>query len=316
MRRPSFRSLETLGTLKTTILITTKNRRDELRRALKSISEQTAPLEVIVIDDGSSDGTLDMVRKEFPAVRTIRSDVSLGLIMQRNLGIEAAAGDIVISIDDDVEMVDRETVRKTIADFNDPRVAVVGIPFFEFRRGSVSNRQFPPDRSQTWVTDSFFGGAHAVRRDIFLGIGGFDASLQRQGEEFDLALRLLDAGYVVRLGSSNPMEHHEAPRRSDGTNIRLGARNDILRAWKLVPMPYLAGRMAKTVVHWLSVGAREKSVVSVVRGLGEGITASGGKHQTRRPVSREAYRADRALRHHGPLALAEVVERLPPRAPL
>ena len=59
--------------MKASIVITTKNRKESLRRAIASAVMQTIPVEIIVIDDGSTDGTSEMVTSEFPQVRLERA---------------------------------------------------------------------------------------------------------------------------------------------------------------------------------------------------------------------------------------------------
>src|SRR5437016_3111522 len=83
------------------ILIATRNRKEELRVALASAFAQTAQSEVVVIDDGSSDGTPDMVRAEFRQAVLLRRDESRGLIVRRNEGARLTKGDVIFSIDDD-----------------------------------------------------------------------------------------------------------------------------------------------------------------------------------------------------------------------
>ncbi|MBI1784724.1 glycosyltransferase family 2 protein, partial [Candidatus Sumerlaeota bacterium] len=67
------------------IIITSKNRKELLRRTLRETMRQTyRPLEVAVFDDGSTDGTEEMIRAEFPSVRVERSAQSKGYIRSRN----------------------------------------------------------------------------------------------------------------------------------------------------------------------------------------------------------------------------------------
>ena len=67
-----------------TVVITTKNRKDELRTALQSTLRQTVAVEILVFDDGSTDGTSQMVAAEFPQARLHRVEQSLGIIEARN----------------------------------------------------------------------------------------------------------------------------------------------------------------------------------------------------------------------------------------
>ena len=101
--------------LSATIVIPTKNRQDDLRRAIVSCLNQTVPLEVLVIDDGSTDGTAEMVKREFPNIIFHREEVSKGATVERNRGVKMASGSIVFSIDDDADFPSRHTVEQTLA---------------------------------------------------------------------------------------------------------------------------------------------------------------------------------------------------------
>src|SRR5262245_32778114 len=89
--------------MRASIVIATKDRKDELRRAITSAIRQTEPVEILVLDDGSTDGTSEMVKSEFPQVRLERTPVPLGYVAQRNRAALFCSGEIIFSIDDDAE---------------------------------------------------------------------------------------------------------------------------------------------------------------------------------------------------------------------
>jgi glycosyltransferase involved in cell wall biosynthesis len=84
-----------------TVVITTRNRRYELRHAIASALSQSACPDILVIDDGSTDGTSQMVKREFPEVLLRRFHHSQGYIAQRNRAVEIAQTQVIFSLDDD-----------------------------------------------------------------------------------------------------------------------------------------------------------------------------------------------------------------------
>jgi glycosyltransferase involved in cell wall biosynthesis len=288
--------------MKATIIITTKNRCDELRVALNSCIIQTGDPEILVIDDGSDDGTSGMVKAEFPQVRLITKDRSEGLIARRNLGAELATGDVIFSIDDDAEFSSPHVVEQTLADFDDPRIAVVAIPLVE---PNYANRkmQWPPDSDGTWISYTFKGTAYAARRDLFFKVGGFWAELVHQGEENDLAIRLLDRGYVIRLGRADPIIHYESPKRDLRRMHFYGRRNDLLFAVRNVPAKYLPVHMVGTTINGLRYSFKAKQRSSMYSGLAKGWLDSFGADIGRSPVSAKAYKLYRKLKKQGEVQL-------------
>ena len=130
------------------IAICTKDRRDELRAALTSAFEQDGDVEVLVYDDGSSDGTSDLVKADFPDARLWRGETSIGPTGGRNKLFGEARAPIVISLDDDAVFQSPIVVRETLRDFGHPRVGSVAIPMIDRPRGQVLHpRRRIPARS-------------------------------------------------------------------------------------------------------------------------------------------------------------------------
>ena len=295
--------------LTATVVITTKDRSDELRTALRSAVAQEGPVDVLVVDDGSTDGTTDMVRTEFPEVRVERSEISRGYIAQRNAAARLATADVLISIDDDAEFRSPRSVADTLADFEHPRIGAVAIPGVDVRYGPEV-RQAPPNRNGAWITPSYWGTAHAVRRELFLELGGYREELREMFEEVDFCLRLLDAGYATRLGRAEPLHHYESPKRVQPRKVFYVWRNNIWHALRNVPLPYAPVRAAKITATALAWGVRNRQLRVVVRALGTACREAPSQLAERAPVSRSTYRLDHDLRRRGPLRLEEILPRL------
>jgi glycosyltransferase involved in cell wall biosynthesis len=294
--------------MRASVVIITKNRRDELRAAIASALTQSVQLEVLVVDDGSTDGTSDMVRAEFPVVRLERSTESLGYVVQRNQAARLASGDIIFSLDDDAEFSTPRVVKQTLEDFDDPRIGAVAVPYVEPKK---VNRlmQSPPDTSSIWITDTFIGTAHALRRDLFLALGGYREPLFHQGEEGDFTLRLLEAGYLVRLGRSDSIRHWESPKRDFRRMDFYSCRNAILFATSNVPWPALPVHLAATTFNCLRWSLSPRRLWLRLKGVIAGYQDSAD--YPRRPVSWSVYLLHRELKKQGSRRLAEIEKRLP-----
>jgi glycosyltransferase involved in cell wall biosynthesis len=294
------------------VVITTKNRKDDLRNALASAVAQDVPLEVLVIDDGSTDGTSDMVRAEFPSVRLHREEQSGGLIVRRNQGARMATTPLIVSIDDDAAFPSPRTIGQTVAEFDHPRIGAVAIPFIDVKK-SPAVRTRAPDAPGIWLAANYIGTAHALRKDVFVAVGGYREILFHQGEEVDYCARMLDAGYVTRLGRADPIHHFESPKRDFSRMDLFGRRNDVLFAWHNVPMPYLIPHVLATTVNGTAFGFRCGRPFRMMRGLGRGYRAVPAQWSLRRPISSATYRLFRRLRKATtPLSLQEIEPDLPP----
>jgi len=290
-----------------TVVITTKNRKEALRNAITSALSQSARPEVIVIDDGSSDGTSDMVHAEFPQARVYRVEVSLGLIRQRNRGAQLATGDVIFSIDDDAAFSSPHVVSQTLAEFDDPRVGAVAIPFVNVNQDDVVRQRAPDDRD-VYVCAHYIGTAHAVRRSLFLELAGYRGELVHQGEEGDFCIRMLDSGFLVKMGTADPIYHYESPKRDSSRMAYYGRRNDIFFAVHNVPFPQFVVHLVGTTMSGLRFIWRRRANGTVFAGL-KGILAGYAgvisNWRARAPVKRATYLLYRRIKRVGSLPLRE-----------
>jgi glycosyltransferase involved in cell wall biosynthesis len=280
---------------------------------VRSALAQRGGIEVLVIDDASTDGTAEMLASEFPEVRLHREPRPVGLIVARNHAAGLADAPVIVSIDDDAELPDPGIVERTLADFDAPAVGAVAIPHVDIGRPDGAWAPRAPDRDAVWVTSVFVGTAHAIRRDVFLALGGYRGEFVHQGEEDDLCLRMLDAGWWVRLGTAEPpIRHHVSPRRDLERMDVYGRRNLLLHLWLNVPGPAMPAYMAAYAAKSLLIAVRARRVRPALRGFARGITAIAQRLGDRRPVRRSTLRVDRRLRRERAVRLDDVAPVLQP----
>ena len=190
------------------VVVPTKDRAPRLRVALESLSAQTLrDLEVIVVDDGSTDSTrtlLDEVTDSDPRIRVVLLDGGNGAAATRNRGIETATGKFLAFLDDDDEWHPRKAEVQVEYLKAHPAVGIVGCDFtvVDERTGRAA-RYRGPERftpfAMLWV--NVMGGCSfpMLHRSAFATDPRFDASMIA-AEDWDLWLRCTDEKEVAWLG--------------------------------------------------------------------------------------------------------------------
>lgn len=298
-------------TPRVTILILTRNRMADLRRAVQSALMQDMECELLVLDDASTDGTREMMRSEFPSVKLYESETPQGVCAQRNRGARLATGEIIVSIDDDAEFSSPTIVRQTLSDFKHPRVAAVSIPYKDIRISPELRTPTPPGPGD-WVVAAFVGTAYAVRRDLFLRMGGYVALLFRETEEREFCVRLLNFGFVTVLGSAGIILHYVSPVR-DAKRIRmLQRRNDICHAVWNVPFPHLLYHLPGTILSGLRFALVNGYLPQTLAGYFQALPVVWRTRGLRHPISGKNYRLVRRLNRKRVLPFDEVCRELGP----
>ncbi|QTN31498.1 glycosyltransferase [Akkermansiaceae bacterium] len=190
--------------LRFSVIVCTRNGGERIENCLRAIAAMDGgPYETLVIDDGSDDGTAKIVSRNFPNVRLLSIPPS-GLSAARNIGADAASGDILAFTDDDCEP-DREWLVRLGKAFLDPGISAAGGPNLPpLARTPIEAviRSAPGAPSHVLLDDTraehLPGCNIAVRKEVFAAVGGFDPIFRTAGDDVDFCWRLSDSGH--RLG--------------------------------------------------------------------------------------------------------------------
>ena len=194
------------------VVIPTWNRRDLLERCLPTVLRQTVPVRVIVVDNGSEDDSVAVVRERFGhAVSVIALPENRGFGAAVNAGVRAGEGALVVLVNNDVEC-DPGFAEALAAPFADPRVGMAAGLLLRPGRAAIDSYGIEVDATLSgfdrfagapWPATAVHarglagpsGGAAAYRRAALEEAGPFDEALFAYMEDLDLALRLRAAGW-------------------------------------------------------------------------------------------------------------------------
>ena len=284
------------------ICIATRDRKNEVLVALESCFAQTyRPVEVLLFDDASTDGTAEAVRDRFPKVRILRQSTNLGIAEIRKIGLQEARGEFVFSVDDDAYYTDRSTVAQAVRCFQEhPEAAVIAMRYIEpRRRDGPGECDLSPD-GKVVLLSSFISCAYGIRRAMGLQVGNYRGYYFYRGEEGDLAIRLLERGYSIIYLKTPPVVHLYSPIRAWDQMTPLGIRNTFLFTVLNVPTRYLLPRLSVNAFNLfrykLSPAEIPRRSYQVVAGLMRALRFA----NNRRPVSRATFGLYRRLPRHGP----------------
>lgn len=222
-----------------TIVIASYNRRDLLERTLAKLSALPASPPVIVVDNGSTDGTAAMVERGWPGVRVLRLPHNRGAAA-RNEGVRAARTRYVAFCDDDCWW-DPGTIVRAVALLDaHPEVVLLNARV-------VVRDDERVDEACAWMAQSplpkrtscpgcaiasFMAGASVVRRDAFLSVGGYHERYHIGAEEPLPALDFLDRGWEMLYVDDLVVHHDPAVNgRVPERRRRLVLRNRLWTAW-------------------------------------------------------------------------------------
>lgn len=216
-----------------TVNILAFNRKDEVRITLsKIINDLDYPkdcLEIIVVDNASTDGTKEMVRSEFPEVKLIANDTNVG-ISAWNMGFKIGRGDYFLVLDDD--SAPESGLKEAIAYLE--QHDEVGVLACNIIGGAFTTDKSNLEHKQDWI--GFIGCGAIITRRAIESVGGYADWIFVYAHEWEYGIRCLDHGHVIKY-FEDCVVHHRASKanRSPKRLITYSTRNELLIVYKFFP---------------------------------------------------------------------------------
>ena len=225
------------------VVVITWQRRDEALAAVQRLRELPEQPHVVLVDNGSTDGTADAVRARFPEVEVVALAENKGAV-GRNIGIERLRTPYVAFCDDDTWWEPGSLTRASDALDEHPRLALVNARIVVEPYGTddpiVEELRDSPVPGPDWLPGpalgSFLAGASVVRREAFTEVGGFSERLWLGGEEELLATDLLSAGWELCYLEDLVVHHRASVLRDATVRRRVGLRNTLWFTWLRRPV--------------------------------------------------------------------------------
>ena len=245
------------------VVVLTYQRCAELTRTLRHLQRLPEQPAIIVVDNGASDDTSQLLQQHFPQVKLIRARLNCGAA-GRNLGARAAGTRYVAFCDDDTWWQPGCVARA--ADLLDryPQVAAITARVLVGPRQREDSTCRAMQRSPLTTVVPLPGkpilgllaGATAFRTDAFLAAGGYQPHFFLGGEETLLALDLAAAGWALTYVPELTVVHWPSPLRDSGARQRLLSRNAMWTAWLRLPAGVAWRHTVRTMPElWRVAGA-------------------------------------------------------------
>lgn len=233
--------------MKISVVIVTRNRKEDLIRTIEAYRNQTYPnKEIIVVDNCSTDGTRETIPALFPDVKYIWLPENFD-IRSIILGVHWSSGDVIWRCDSDSFPESNETFEKVVEIFqNFPEIDIIATEDVEVRRGyqvwnwyplKVDHENVPPEG---YISNGFCGTGAAIKRKVFDTIGGFNGFGY---EEYDFAARAIIAGFNIRYFPNIRTLHFASLTERDVAFRWLCTSEQFIRfTWKFFPFYKAMGR--------------------------------------------------------------------------
>ncbi|NWG29109.1 MAG: glycosyltransferase [Ignavibacteriaceae bacterium] len=238
------------------IIIVNYNVKEFLQNLLHSIEKASLNIskEIIIIDNASDDGSVDVIKEKFPSVKLIENKFNAGFGRANNQGLAIAKGKYILFINPDC-IVSEDTFDKMLLFFNEkPECGLAGCkilnsdgtlqlacrrsfpgPWTSFTKVTGLSNLFPEskifarynltylDENKTYEVDAVSGSFMMMRKEVYEKIGGFDEQFFMYGEDLDLCYRVQKAGYKVYYVHSTQIIHYkgESTKRSNLDETKL-----------------------------------------------------------------------------------------------
>jgi len=238
------------------VIIVNYNVKEYLQNLLYSLEKSAAGIqyEVIIVDNASDDGSVELIKEKFSSVKLIANEKNLGFGKANNIGLALSKGEFILLINPDT-IIQEDTLTKMFSFLeSNNQIGLAGCkilnpdgtlqlacrrsfpgPWTSFCKVTGLSNLFPNNRffarynltyldeNKSYEVDAISGSFMMMRREVYEKVGGFDEQFFMYGEDLDLCFRVQKAGFKNFYVHNTQIIHYkgESTRRSnlDETNV-------------------------------------------------------------------------------------------------
>ena len=297
------------GSSRVAVVVLAWNNYQDVAECLTSIRSSTyRPTDLLVVDNGSTDGSPDRIAAEFPEATVIRIPSNRGYAAGANHGLEQALSrraDLILFLAADTTVTPTMIERLVATAGSSPRIGIIGPRIMHYDApsalqhgagyinalGHAVNRPHDATTDCEWVT----GCGFMVRASTLAALPdprGFDERFFAYWEDVDFSYRIAAAGFRVVYEPAAEMQHKESPTtqltesmtKKRSRNYYL-LRNQFLFARRHLPLGLRARRFARglvlemprSILGWIRRQGLSRDVLLVVRAYVDGVRGRGGR---------------------------------------
>ncbi len=224
-------SADNKDTIKLSVIILNYNGKDLLGECIDAVKKQSVlPDEILVLDNNSTDGSVEYLNKEYPDVVIVESGFNAGTAQGSNIAAKHARGEKLIFMSNDIVM-DKDCIKYLLkATANDSSIGIctsvlvnyykdelIGIKLIDNAGGFIDKFGFPvpfanrmnikdiPEQKEVFFS---YGGCFIINKDLFEQVKGFDDKFFTLNDDVDLSWRVRLLGYKVIYNRNSFVYHH------------------------------------------------------------------------------------------------------------
>lgn len=257
--------------LKISVLIVTYNRKEELKRAIESVYNQSyRNFDIIVYDNNSTDMTGEMLSQNFQEIKYVKSEENLGCPQGRNKLISISNGDILFFLDDDatIEQNVFEVIINKFEELGDD-VKIIMPNMFEYV-GNCKYEVFSVKNNIETEIYTFSGGISAIKSEVFDEVGLYPETTYGAEENFIAAKMYKQSMKIIFLPYI--YAHHYPSNIRDKSAIFMNSvKNDIFWTIHFSPSILLIPMLCWKIYVWFKMSIKTKNLSAYLKGVSNGI---------------------------------------------
>lgn len=250
------------------IVMLSFNRQSDVAEGVTQLLKQDYPaIEIIVVDNGSTDGTAQMVREQFPAVHLLALPDNIG-VAAYNIGFKEAQGQYIVILDDD-SFPGPHAISRMVQEFlSNPTLGIVAFDvrnYYDYEKCTQSQESQNNKIGETNASQyqlAFNGAGAGIRKKCLEEVGGYPEEFFLYWNEQDLAIRILNAGYQIQWFTDIVSYHKYSPANRQSQRAPFFyTRNLYWLIWKYFPLHRIITDSCQLFYYSLYYSLEQKTII-------------------------------------------------------